>query len=80
MSKNLSKRAVAASAKQAGALSLFHRAADELDAAAQEHYEISAEATRVANEHLDVVNEANRQGREAVDAAAKIRALIGASA
>lgn len=76
MKSNLNKRATAASAKQAGALSLFHRAAEELEAAAAEHHAVAKEATDIANAHLDIVNAATQASKDSLTAAAKIRELV----
>jgi hypothetical protein len=74
---SLSKRATAASAKQAGALSLFERAAVELEAASDEHLAVAQEATAIVNTHLDIVNDATTASKQSLTAAAKIRQLVG---
>lgn len=78
MKTNLSKRAQAASAKQAGALSLFHRAADELDAAAEAHRKVQSEADAIAAHYDSLAGTAHIAAQESANAASKIRDLIGA--
>ena len=48
---SLKARHLAASAKTAWALSLFARAADELEAAALDHDDVAAAAEAIADEH-----------------------------
>jgi hypothetical protein len=74
----LNKRAnTAASAKQAGALSLFHRAADDLEAAAAEHRSVRDEALAIADQHHAVAQDASVAAEQSLVAAAKIRELAG---
>ena len=78
MRKNdLTKRAVAADAKHAGALSLFHKAAEELEAAASEHCDIAREAELVAALHQERANDSRLSASHALSAAGKLRELVG---
>lgn len=72
MRNNLHKRATAADAKHAGALSLFNKAADELEAAAAEHDAIADEATWVVDARR---SESRKSAVAARDAAARLREL-----
>lgn len=74
---NLEKRAVAADAKHAGALSLFHKAAAELDAAADEHLEIARAAELEAQLHQERAEASSVSAKQAITAAARLRELVG---
>lgn len=73
----LEKRATAADAKHAGALSLFSRAAEELDAAADEHLNIAREAEFAAQLHQERANQSTVSAKQAITAAARLRELVG---
>lgn len=73
----LEKRAVAADAKHAGALSLFHRAAEELDAAADAHLEIAREAELLAQLHQERSDQSTVSAKQAIASAARLRELVG---
>lgn len=75
MRNNLHKRATAADAKHAGALSLFNKAAEELEAAAAEHDAIADEATWVVDEYESRRSESRKSAVAARDAAARLREL-----
>lgn len=75
MRNNLHKRATAADAKHAGALSLFHKAADELETAAAEHDAIAEEAQRLADEYDVRRVESVASASAARTAAARLREL-----
>jgi hypothetical protein len=77
MAKDIFKRATAADAKKAGALGLFRRAAEELEAAAREHREVSAEADDVANAYRSRAGDSVQSAVEAEQAAARLREMVG---
>lgn len=77
MAKDIFKRATAADAKKAGALGLFRRAAEELEAAAREHREVSTEAQDVAEAYRSRAGDSVQSAVEAEQAAARLREMVG---
>jgi hypothetical protein len=77
MTKNIFKRATAADAKHAGALSLFVKAADELEAAASEHAAVASEAKAIADEYNARHAESISASVAATNSASRVRELVG---
>jgi hypothetical protein len=75
MRNNIHKRATAADAKHAGALSLFYKAAEELEAAAAEHDAIAEEAKAKADEYDVRRVESVASANAARTAASRLREL-----
>lgn len=73
----IEKRLTHAEAKTAGALSLFHRAAAELDDAAAAHESIANEAYSNARRQDELAGAAHEGYVQSKQAAAKLRELIG---
>lgn len=77
MSKNIFKRATAADAKHAGALSLFHKVADELEAAAAEHRAVADEAQCIADNYAARTAASKHAAASAEASASRVRELVG---
>lgn len=77
MAKDLFKRGLAADAKKAGALGLFRKAAEELEAAAAEHRTVAQEAAEVADAYKAHAGNSVQSAVEAEQAAAKLREMVG---
>lgn len=73
----IEKRLTHATAKKAGALSLFQRAADELDEAAAEAQVLADEADAQRRHFETLAQVAEQEKREATASAAQLRILIG---
>lgn len=76
--KQLHKKLGHANAKKAGALSLFHRAADELDEAAEQARLVADAAYAQKQAHAELEDAARKDALDASASAAQIRTLIGA--
>lgn len=76
--KPIDKRLDSLATRKAGALSLFHRAADDLEAAAAAFEEIASEADERRRYFETVNQESVAEAESARDSAAKIRNLVGA--
>lgn len=80
MSRNLTRRQDAASAKAAGALSLFQKAAEELETAASQHEAVSAQADDLADQYNTISLQSAAAGAKARSHAQKLRDLFGSAA
>jgi hypothetical protein len=77
MAKDLFKRAVRADVRKGNALSLFRTAATELEAAAQEHRAVAAEAAEVAEAYKGRAGDSVQSAVDAEQAAARLREMVG---